>query len=475
VRGRVQGPRRLAPVLSTGLRRPRLVRTAGRNAHTSGCVCNLAAGACVGTRGSDNDHDRKEDELSSTREHGIRTTPVHRWGLLPLVPALALAVALIPTSAEGVEESANYREVPNNACDLDTPTADFGDRDQAAEVHRPSIDCVTHLDIAEGRDGEYHPREQVTRAQMASFIARSLEAAGDRDLPEDPDRHFEDTVGSAHAERIDQLAEIGVVEGAGDDHYAPQDEVTRAQMASFIVRAAGWNHTGDVDAYAPASDEEVFLDVGEDVHAPAIRAGNELWLFEGRAPGEFAPSSAVERGTMATFLTRMLDLIDPGAYETNNQTYLLSPAEPQAAPAGEPLEFSVDASRATYAGEDEPVPGPVDQALHIALLPCENATTDELPVTFAGDQLAADIAHTDQDHAYISEVQGEPTQERSRMEHDVAPDEDGRIQFTVVSPEDQPDCAVAVAFDDRAPTDELRLDAGNRPANAHGFVEASWY
>ena len=54
------------------------------------------------------------------------------------------------------------------------------------------------------------------------------------------------------------------------------------------------------------------------------------------------------------------------------------------------------------------------------------------------------------------------------------PPQDGAITFTLVSPTDQPDCVVAVAFDDRGPLDELRLDAGNWPVNPDGFVSASW-
>jgi hypothetical protein len=53
---------------------------------------------------------------------------------------------------------------------------------------------------------------------------------------------------------------------------------------------------------------------------------------------------------------------------------------------------------------------------------------------------------------------------------------DGQITFTLISPTDQPDCVVAVAFDHRGPipVEELRLDLGNRPVSAFGFVQGSW-
>jgi hypothetical protein len=406
--------------------------------------------------------------------HVQPTRFVRALGHLGLVGALAMTMALVPTSAGAVEEFTNYREVPNNACDLDTPEADFTDREHAAEVHWRSIDCVADHAVAEGSDGQYHPGERVTRDQMASFVARTLEAAGDRDLPDAPDDHFQDTDGNVHEHRINQLAEVGIVAGRSADHFAPRERVSRAQMASLVLRAASWNHTGQFDSYQPAGDDDYFTDISG-VHVDNIRTGHELWLYEGRAPGEFAPHSDVRRDAMATFLTRTLDFVHPGSYQNDNQTYQLSPMEPVTAASGEPIEFSVDASRAEYTDEAEPLPGPVRQALHIALFPCGNIDT-ELPVTFTDedfDWVADDIARTDQGQAYISEVNGEPVEGAAGLVRNVPP-EDGRIDVTLVSPTDQPDCTVAVAFDDRGPVDELRLDAAHRPANAFGFVQASW-
>lgn len=381
---------------------------------------------------------------------------------------------LLPLSAAAEShEFSNYRGVPNNACDLDTPAADFSDRDQAG-VHQRSVDCVADQGIATGRDGAYHPDDRVTRAQMASFIARTLEAAGDRDLPTDPADSFGDDDGNTHEHRIDQLAEIGVVQGRSEDRYDPDGYVTRAQMAAFLLRAASWNHMGAIDRYPPVGDDAYFLDIGDTVHADSIRSGYELWLHEGTAPGEYDPHEHVTRDAMATFLTRVLDLIHPGAYQDNNQTYVMSPMEEITASPGDPVEFSVDRSRAEYTDEGgEPVPGPVRQSLHIALFPCDNVNTD-IPATFRDgddDRLADDIGSSNTGTAYISAVNGEPTEGPVTHVRNAEP-QDGRIEFTVVSP--APDCVVPVAFDDRAPADELLLDLGQRPANAFGFVLARW-
>jgi hypothetical protein len=222
--------------------------------------------------------------------------------------------------------------------------------------------------------------------------------------------------------RIEQLAEIGVVEGRTPSLYEPDGTVTRGQMASFIVRAVSWNHTGDIDAYTPIGDVVYFTDVDGTTHGDTISAGFELWLFEGRAPGQYEPGLDVRRDTMATFLTRALDLVHPNIEQS--ETYVLSPMTPQTAPTGEPIGFSVDASRAEYLDGAEPIPGPVGGSPNIALFPCENVTAEPLPVTFADDdtdRIADDIAQSDQGSAYISEVNGEPTEGQVGLVRSVPP------------------------------------------------------
>ena len=204
----------------------------------------------------------------------------------------------------------------------DAPTSDFADREEAREVHRPSIDCVDHTDISNGdtRDGQrvYLPGENVSRGQMASFVIQTLIAAGYSDeLPsgeateDDPD-DFDDISDSVHRERINQLSRIGVANGVEDGRYAPGRAISRQQMASFIVQAAEWALEAEYEARG-----DHFRDIKpENPHFDNINAGYEQELFNGtEAPqpgrarsGRFAPVPKVLRDQMATFLTRLLDL-----------------------------------------------------------------------------------------------------------------------------------------------------------------------
>jgi hypothetical protein len=134
--------------------------------------------------------------------------------------------------------------------------------------HGGNIGCVAGFGIAEGRaNGTYGPLGDVRRDQMASFIARMLQVAG-VELPSDPDASWPDVTGGPHRLAIEQLTDLGIVQGRGG-LYAPADEVTRAQMASFLVRSlelildedltaprssftdiAGSTHRGNIDVAA---------------------------------------------------------------------------------------------------------------------------------------------------------------------------------------------------------------------------------
>ncbi len=78
------------------------------------------------------------------------------------------------------------------------------------------------------------PQAPVTRAQMATLLARAF------NLESDTSSGFVDVdPQSAHASSIDAIAAAGIAGGcgAGPDRYCPEDFVTRGQAATFIATA----------------------------------------------------------------------------------------------------------------------------------------------------------------------------------------------------------------------------------------------
>ena len=87
-------------------------------------------------------------------------------------------------------------------------------------------------------NNNYCPDDPVSRAQMAVFLLRAK--YGSDYTPPASTGVFTD-VGSSYwaADWIEQLAAEGITAGCGNGNYCPENPVTRAQMAVFLVRTFG--------------------------------------------------------------------------------------------------------------------------------------------------------------------------------------------------------------------------------------------
>jgi hypothetical protein len=87
-------------------------------------------------------------------------------------------------------------------------------------------------------NNNYCPNANVTRAHMAVFLLRAKYGSGY--LPPPAGGMFDDVDLSYWAVHwIEQLAAEGITGGCGGGNYCPEDPVTRAQMAVFLVRTFG--------------------------------------------------------------------------------------------------------------------------------------------------------------------------------------------------------------------------------------------
>ena len=103
-------------------------------------------------------------------------------------------------------------------------------------MHEASINALAAAGVVSGKaDGTYAPAEHVTRAQMATFLVRAFEFAAGTALPAGPD-YFLDDGFSPHAANIDKAALAGFTGGSAGGLYRPLADVARDQMASFLTR-----------------------------------------------------------------------------------------------------------------------------------------------------------------------------------------------------------------------------------------------
>ena len=183
----------------------------------------------------------------------------------------------------------------------------FGDVEDGA-YYEAAVAWMFQQQITVGCGSEplrYCPGDPVTRAQMASFLARAL----DLGIPEEPAGFADVEPDGVHADAIEALYGARITVGCGSEplRYCPGDPVTRAQMASFLARA--------LDLGIP-EEPAGFADVEPDgVHADAIEAlyGARITVGCGSEPLRYCPGDPVTRAQMAVFLYRARDLIAAAA------------------------------------------------------------------------------------------------------------------------------------------------------------------
>ena len=219
-----------------------------------------------------------------------------------------------------------------------TFTDDDGNR------HEAMIEELVSEGITEGCDASgtlYCPARAVTRAQMASFIVRTMTAAGIA-VDQTADDAFSDDDGSEHEEAINALAADGVVQGSSDGLYRPKESVTRGQMALFLTRAFE----------LPPGEDAGFTDVAA-VYVDAVNAIHSAGITTGcSADGtRYCTSDPVRRDQMASFLIRTLRNLSGEAPPPPGETDNAAPAEPPDIQADQPGD-------PTATGEGDPADAP---------------------------------------------------------------------------------------------------------------------
>jgi hypothetical protein len=118
--------------------------------------------------------------------------------------------------------------------DLPEPR-DQGFGDVVGHPFEDAINQLAELQVARGTSSDtFSPQGRVRRDQMASFIVRAhREVAGGLGSPGD---RFDDLEGNPHESNVEVAAASGIVAGTGERTYSPRRAVSRAQMASFLAR-----------------------------------------------------------------------------------------------------------------------------------------------------------------------------------------------------------------------------------------------
>ncbi len=245
-------------------------------------------------------------------------------GLLVTLVMVAGLLVITPTPTKAADPTPDY--LPTfDACPEDViPDADFSDVSSRHDNVR-DIDCIAYYGITRGTgNNRYSPDDPVIREHMALFLIRMAKLVG-IDVPAPGTGAFRDIghLSDESQDNINQLAQLGITVGKGDNRYAPADRVSRGEMALFLTRLMDLmdvpEHRSEVFGYLPADVDDRALE-DADVDAPytdmrertvaefdAVEQLYELGVASGVSSRAYGPARDMSRAHMAEFMAAILD------------------------------------------------------------------------------------------------------------------------------------------------------------------------
>lgn len=156
----------------------------------------------------------------------------------------------------------------------------------------------------------YCPTETVTRAEMAIFLLRGMDVTK-VDLKPATGRVFNDVkINHFAAPWIEKLAADGYTKGCQTlpPNYCPEEPVSRAEAAIFLLRAKYKDPSYEPDPLNPG-ESTGFVDVAyDDFAAEWIKKLADEGITNGCGNGKYCPNDPVTRDQMAVLLVRTFNL-----------------------------------------------------------------------------------------------------------------------------------------------------------------------
>jgi chitodextrinase/lysophospholipase L1-like esterase len=173
---------------------------------------------------------------------------------------------------------------------------------------RLDIEALAARQIISGMTADlFDPAGDVTRAQFAAMLSRALRLeATEETLP-----FYDVQEGSWYYSNVSAAYQAKIVSGVAPDQFAPDETITREQMAVMIINAYLFNTGETLDQLENSSETLVYTDV-EQISSwalPYIGAASEMKLIFG-AEGAFQPKNDADRSQAAAMIYRLIKLLD---------------------------------------------------------------------------------------------------------------------------------------------------------------------
>lgn len=169
-----------------------------------------------------------------------------------------------------------------------------------AEWAREAIEYLSEKEYVKGKAaGLFAPDDNVTRAEFVTILMRSMELS-----LEDPTGAFDDVaVTDWFYPYVAKAAGLGLVKGKDEKHFCPDDFITREEMAVLVYRFAVYTErqfeTGETAAFADAAHIA-------DYAKEAVEVLSANGIINGIGGGYFDPQGVSTRAMAAQMVYRII-------------------------------------------------------------------------------------------------------------------------------------------------------------------------
>ncbi|WP_347489780.1 S-layer homology domain-containing protein [Desulfoscipio sp. XC116] len=127
---------------------------------------------------------------------------------------------------------------------------------------------------------------------------------------------FSDAINHWAEEPVNEMGSRKVIGGIGDNRFAPDREITRAEFASITMRALGLVENDNKSAFKDVKDSDWF--------AGAVSIANEYGLISGYTDGTFRPNNKITREEAMSIISKAMNLAGMDTDTTDTETQLAS-------------------------------------------------------------------------------------------------------------------------------------------------------
>ncbi len=169
--------------------------------------------------------------------------------------------------------------------------------------HYESVKYVYENNLMQGTGNGFEPESKMSRAMLVTVLYRMANP----DEKTNNQRFSDVPIGLWYTDAVAWAAENNIVSGVSENKFAPDEDITREQMALIIYRFAkmqGYNVSDVADLSSFADTDDV-----SDWALDAIKWANKTELVNGTSETTLSPKATATRAQVAAILMRFCETL----------------------------------------------------------------------------------------------------------------------------------------------------------------------